>query len=247
MNIDVYTVCWNEMAIIPFCIDYWKRFARHVYVFDNGSTDGSVEYLKQYDWITVQPFGNKDFKQNAENSRIKNEKWKGSDADYVVCCDMDELIIGNNIKGKFELCKQSGYTIIEFDWLWLAGGDNPKYQEGKLLHELCPNIINDKVSKVMVFSPKDITEMNYGPGAHRCKPKGKVKKIHLKTIFCYHICNNLSLEYKLERYKLQNKRRSKEDIKKKWGIHYTFSEQRIRTGYNNAMKKAKNINEFLKD
>ena len=57
MNIDVYTLCWNEMAILPFVIEAWKRFARHVYVFDNGSTDGSIEFLKRYDWITVEHFG----------------------------------------------------------------------------------------------------------------------------------------------------------------------------------------------
>ena len=246
MNIDVYTVCWNEMAIIPFCIDYWKRFARHVYVFDNGSTDGSVEYLKQYDWITVQPFGNKDCKQNLENSRIKNEKWKGSDADYVVCCDIDELIIGNNIKEKFEECKKAGCTIIEFDWLWLAGGDNPKYQEGKYLHELCPNVIYNLGKKTMVFSPKDIKEMKYTPGAHECKPSGNVKKTYLKDIFCYHINNSLSLEYKINRYKLQNKRLSQEDKKKRWGVHYGYSETKIKEAYNEGFKKARNINEFLK-
>ena len=247
MNIDVYTVCWNEMAIIPFCIDYWKRFARHVYVFDNGSTDGSVEYLKQYDWITVQPFGNKDCKQNLENSRIKNEKWKGSDADYVVCCDIDELIIGNNIKEKFEECKKTGYTIIEFDWLSLVSEVKPEYEDGKYLHEISPKVLDHgNCCKTMVFSPKDIKSIGYSVGAHKCTPKGNVKKTFLKEIYCLHINNSLSFEYKLQRYKLQSQRLSKEDKKKKWGIHYSQSEKMLRDEYNKNIKKSRNINEFLK-
>jgi hypothetical protein len=45
------------MDILPFVLDYWKRLPiTKAVVFDNGSTDGSVEYLKQYDWIEVRYF-----------------------------------------------------------------------------------------------------------------------------------------------------------------------------------------------
>ena len=43
-KIDIYVLCWNEMQIAPFIVDYWKRVARHVYVYDNGSTDGVINY-----------------------------------------------------------------------------------------------------------------------------------------------------------------------------------------------------------
>ena len=44
-RIHVYVVCWNEMDILPFCVDYWKRYAEKVVVYDNGSTDGSLEFM----------------------------------------------------------------------------------------------------------------------------------------------------------------------------------------------------------
>ena len=56
MKIEVYTLCWNEMDILPWVIDYWQKYASHVTVFDNGSTDGSPWLLGRYDWITVKPF-----------------------------------------------------------------------------------------------------------------------------------------------------------------------------------------------
>ena len=45
-KIHVYVVCWNEIDIAPFVVDYWKQYAQKVVVFDNGSTDGTIDYLK---------------------------------------------------------------------------------------------------------------------------------------------------------------------------------------------------------
>ena len=36
MKIEVFTLCWNEIAILPFAVDYWRRFASRVTVYDNG-------------------------------------------------------------------------------------------------------------------------------------------------------------------------------------------------------------------
>ena len=30
MKIDLYTLCWNEMKIIPFVIDYWKNIKNQI-------------------------------------------------------------------------------------------------------------------------------------------------------------------------------------------------------------------------
>ena len=55
-NIVWYVLCWNEMPILPFMIDYWKQIARKVIVIDNNSTDGTLDYLKAFDWIEVRPY-----------------------------------------------------------------------------------------------------------------------------------------------------------------------------------------------
>ena len=45
MKIAVFTICYNEMYIAPFVVDYWKKYADHVYVLDDSSNDGTFEYL----------------------------------------------------------------------------------------------------------------------------------------------------------------------------------------------------------
>ena len=39
MRVELFTFCWDEMDVIPWVIPYWRKFASHVTVFDNGSTD----------------------------------------------------------------------------------------------------------------------------------------------------------------------------------------------------------------
>nr|DAF73136.1 MAG TPA: hypothetical protein [Caudoviricetes sp.] len=35
MRVIVYTFCYNEIDILPFAADYWRRFAARVVVYDN--------------------------------------------------------------------------------------------------------------------------------------------------------------------------------------------------------------------
>lgn len=52
VKIKVYTTTYNNAAILPFIIDYWKLYAHSVVVYDNGSTDNTLGILKKHDgWI----------------------------------------------------------------------------------------------------------------------------------------------------------------------------------------------------
>lgn len=59
-KILIYTFSYNNIAILPFIIEYWKLYATKVIVYDNYSTDGTDIYLSQYDWITIQKYNSND-------------------------------------------------------------------------------------------------------------------------------------------------------------------------------------------
>ena len=111
-KIHAYVVCWNEMDNIPFVVDYWKRFAERVIVYDNGSDDGSVEYLTQYPWIEVRQFKTNGFDDTA-NMNIKNSCWKESIgiADFVVVSDLDECLYSPVLESELEYMKANDITI----------------------------------------------------------------------------------------------------------------------------------------
>ena len=111
-KIHAYVVCWNEMDNIPFVVDYWKRFAERVIVYDNGSDDGSVEYLTQYPWIEVRQFKTNGFDDTA-NMNIKNSCWKESIgiADFVVVSDLDECLYSPVLESELDYMKANDITI----------------------------------------------------------------------------------------------------------------------------------------
>ena len=43
LTVDLYTLCWNEIDLLPFVIDYWKRFVRQAY-------KGRVVYKEWEEW-----------------------------------------------------------------------------------------------------------------------------------------------------------------------------------------------------
>lgn len=245
MEVEVFTLCWNELDILPWVVDYWQKYATHVTVFDNGSTDGSIWFLERFDWITVIPFDSGGF-NDTENRRIKNECWKVSKADFVVVCDMDECLLAKNIKASLQHMKDGGATICIPRWYELHSETFPKYKEWELLHETSPMAYPLRGdAKAVLFDPKAITEMNYTPGAHKCTPEGNVKWYEGDDIFLLHINHNLSLEYKLARYKELNARLSEENRRKRYGFHYAFSEQTLTDAWNEDKRYTVNFNDVI--
>lgn len=244
MKIDLYTFCWNEMDILPFVVDYWKRFVTHAYVYDNGSTDGSVEYLKQFDWITVEHFETNGT-DDAKLRDLKNAEWKKSKgkADWVVICDMDEIVYSKDLLKEFEYASANGYTAIDCDWYWFCEDYLPKYEnDGKLLHQKCSKFFINP-GKHLIFNPNEIDEINYVVGAHSANPKGNYKPYKSDKIVVFHTNKGFGIDYKIERYKVMNDNLSETNRRNKWCIHYGFSKDVLIKDYLDSQAKSFNVND----
>lgn len=243
MNVDLFCVCWNEMKILPFVIEYWKKFVRHAYVFDTGSDDGTIEYLSKFDWITVEHFDSNGLDDD-KYLEIKNNAWKKSDADWVVVCDIDECLFGDNLLETLKEIDSEGYSLIRPVWINLVNPNFPIVPSGKMVHE-CVKGGKYEASKWILFKPNKIEEINYTPGAHNCSPIGDVKKYEGSGFNIFHL-RKFGLEYILERYKAYNKRMSRNNIIKGYGIHYRFPEDVHRRDMEENLKTCKPISDLIK-
>lgn len=253
MAIEVFTLCWNEMAILPYAVDYWKKFASKVTVYDNGSTDGSVEFLrKQGSWIEVREFDTHNRKDNTAHMVLKNKMWKEARgrAELVCVCDLDEFLIFKNDAAVRMV--RAGGTICEPAWYELVSDKTPEYTKGKLLHELRPFAAMPNVSqrmptpsKAVLFDPNKITDINYGPGSHRCDPKGDVR-FYGGDIYVLHVNNALSFSYRLKRYHQQRARLSVNDVAKGYGRHYGQTDEQIKQNWIALHRRMVNFGEILK-
>jgi hypothetical protein len=99
----------------------------------------------------------------------------------------------------------------------------------------------------MLFNPNEIEETNYGPGCHTTKPTGNVKLYDRDKIFCIHINRGFGVDYNIKRSRILQKRNSPENKKKGYAIHYSFSDERIRSDYQKCIARSVNFLDILKD
>ena len=232
------------MTVLPFAVDYWRRYADHVTVFDNGSTDGSIEFMQQHsDLITIEHWETNNQINDKMLLDAKNNMWKRArgSADLVVVADMDEMLIpvGNELQRMLD----EGYTVCTPRWFAMMSDEVPTHEDGKLLHEIRPYAIQSP-GKVIVFDPNKIDNVNYDPGAHQCRPEGFVQWFD-GGIYCLHTDHNFSLDHKIERYRQMNARQSAINRQKGWGIHYGFSAEHLTKWWGEAWQQTVNFNEIL--
>jgi len=238
------------MDILPFVVDYWKRFVTHATVFDNGSDDGSIEFLNKFDWIDVIHYETGGKIKDSEYLRIKDNSWKESrgKADFVVVCDMDECLFSLNIDSVLKYMKDNGYTIANPPMYRLFGDCVPQYEEGKLLHEISRRWkLNGGADKPILFDPNKIAEINYVHGSHKCSPTGEVKWYNNDGLFTMDIRKGFGVDYYINKMNIMKNRLSEENLRHGWGIHYAFQEDFHRKDYEQGIKESIDFVDYLRN
>lgn len=234
MRIEAHLLHWQEKDILPYVIRHYKSFCDEIIIHDNHSKDGSVEMAKELG-CTVIPFGS-DFFDDGINRDVKNECWKGSNADWVICSDFDELILPSSkhlftIDNDLHAYKNQGATILKTIGWQIMSEDWPVNN----LTEITNGFRFDNYSKNIVFNPKAITEINYNEGAHKCEPVGEVVWSN-DPIYVLHYKHIGGVQRTIDRYRILQKRLSKQNRKMGWGSHYARTPASIRQEWNERMK-----------
>jgi glycosyltransferase involved in cell wall biosynthesis len=233
MKIEAYILTWNESDIIELVIKHYQKFCDKVIIMDNFSTDDTRDIALSLG-CEVRTFGNMFF-DDAENMKIKNECWKGSQADWVIVCDADEVLLEPGVyEGDIaSLLKYNNASIFKTQGWQIMSDDMPVND----LLEITNGYEFNNYSKSIIFNPNQITEINYNPGAHRCNPVGNVVWSE-ETFYVLHYKHIGGVERTIKRYKEYQPRMSKNNRKKGWGIHYNQTPARLREEWNERMAKS---------
>lgn len=220
--VDIYTFAYNETLMLPYFVEHYRTHfpGCRITVYDNCSTDNTSQLAKDLDCKVIEYESGCKFSEDIQTA-IKNKCWKESDAEWVIVCDMDELLDAslNNLK---EECS----TILRTQGWDMIGGIS---KEDFNFYSINHGVPNNKESKHIAFKPKKILEMNFDPGGHHCFPKGQVCYSY-KVYNLYHY-KYLYLDYVISRHKMSANRLSQKNLEMGWGVHYLIEEDEIRSIY----------------
>lgn len=227
--ITIYTLTYNEEIMIEFFIQHYrKKFPNCIInIYDNESTDNTVEIAKSYG-CNIITYKTNNTLSDSEYLKIKNNCWKKSTTDWVLVCDCDELLdidennlINENNKDT-TIIKPEGYSLMN-------NSDEIN------LNDMEFGFRDFGFDKCVLFNSNKIKEINYSPGCHSCLPSGVVNYNTNKYRLLHY--KYLSPQYSVDRHKMFGERLSEDNKKRGWGIHYTFSPDSIIEFYKTKQKE----------
>jgi len=231
--ITVYTVAFNEEVFIKFMIDHYRsRFPNcHIVVHDNESTDNTVAIAMANNCEVITYSTNNQI-NDSKYLEIKNNCWKKAQTDWVLICDVDELL---NINESDLLAEENlGVTMISSEGYNMVNMEDNYDLENIKYGARC-----EPYDKFYLFNKKFISDINYKPGCHECKPIGKAVKSKTKYIAYHYKCINP--DFQVERYASYAGRLSEENKKNGWGNHYLQTPEQIKGAFYAARQYVKRI------
>lgn len=229
MNIDAHLICWNEAETIHLTIKYYQSFCRHIYLYDNFSDDGTREIAESLG-AKVQLFGISGQLNDHEYLKVKNEVWKGSDADWVIVADCDEILYHQKL---YFILKYTTGTIIKTQGFNIYSNQMPE----KSFLEIQTGIIDDSYSKSICFKPSQISAIDYVYGCHVAKPKGNVVYSN-EVVWLLHYRAIGGVDRMIDRHAKYRERLSPINLKWNLGSHYRQDDGQRRADFAERLEKS---------
>lgn len=187
MKILVFVITHNCADVMPFFLRHYSTFADEISAFDDRSTDGTREMLKNNSKVILREW--------PHNTGIDEDlflahwqEWypKARGAfDWVIIADPDEMIYHPNIRAKLIVERHHGTEVLIPDGFNMTGDGLP-LDDGRQIWEISPMGVKAPVySKPVIFNPA--IRINWIRGKHaleNCNPlvgyDSKLKLLHYR-------------------------------------------------------------------
>jgi glycosyltransferase involved in cell wall biosynthesis len=223
MNIETFVLAHQEEKMITYFMRYYSQFSQ-VILMEGHSTDRTVEIAKH--------FGAKHMIVDSENkvnddiwTKLKNNCWKESKADWVIICDIDEFVLHPlGVPSFLELLETTNYTVF-LPRLFNMFSDEFPTTQGQIYDQI--QYGKEGGAKMNLFRPDQISEINFTVGCHHARPEGNVRLDITSPLMTLHM-SHLSADYTIARRAYLFNRLSDVNKKMGWGYHLNASAEEIR-------------------
>lgn len=246
------TLCFNELDILPFVEQYWKRIATKVVVFDNGSSDGSIEYLSQQPYVEIRHFesqGQNDVIQKTVKEQAYQE-FKDQ-YDIIIISDMDELFYFEDFDKEADRMIKGNFNTMLLPLYSLCEDEKPRFQQDKLLHQLCHKFYKQRMnhmkgleaySKISIFNTKTTEQVRMSVGQHYVQTTPTMRIMLANASFGLHIDKGFGLKYKWEIRQKMFKNLSETNKRGGMAIEYGMSYDQLKEEYERNQSNSFDIN-----
>lgn len=244
MKIRVLTLCKNEEIIIPHFIKYYSAIADEIIIIDGHSEDKTCEIaqalggkkviIRTCDYDTGKEVNDPLLK------RIRNTEWKenAKDFDWIIVCDADEFLYHPDLYNKLLEFKNKGITLPKIHGCEMIGLEIPSTDK-LITEQITRGWPSTAYSKNVIFNPKEIKDINYDEGSHKCYPDGN-KVISEDSLMLLHY-RFIEYNYMASKARWALNRLSKINLKRNWGFHnahnaFAISQEKYIDTYTTAKK-----------
>ena len=227
-RIHLYALCWNDARMLPFFFRHYDPWVQRYVIFDDGSTDGSLELLRAHPRVEVRRF----VRAHPESFVLSelahyDHCWKESrgTADWVIVTDIDEHLFHPDLAAYLAKCLEEGVTVVPAIGFEMLSEHFPNADE-LLCRTRRQGAPDAAMSKLTMFSPGAIEDIDYSPGGHVANPVGRVVAPARDEVALLHY-KLLGLAYSTDRHAQLHARLGQTDIDNAWGHQWIASEAEL--------------------
>ena len=109
--------------MLPYYFQHYNSIADRFFIFDDASTDTSLEILAKHPKVEIDRFHKQTDSLVGSAAMFNDNIWKRSrkKADWVIICSMDEHLYHPDLLGYLKQCQRSGHHR-HFTSRWLPDG-----------------------------------------------------------------------------------------------------------------------------
>jgi hypothetical protein len=216
--------------MLGFMFKHYDPFVTRYIVYDDGSSDGSLEILRRHPKVDLRRLPPYSDPSSRTLSAVKyfNQVWlesRGS-ADWVIVTDIDEHIYHPDLADYLQVCQAMGVSLIPALGYQMLSERFPEPDDLLLCNNLTKGAPWERMSKLGLFAPDLIEATNYETGRHSCAPTGQIVLPPRDELLLLHY-KYLDLQRTQARHEQCATRSRATDIANGWGHRYLWSKEQL--------------------